>query len=346
LAWAYVARGVSMGNERPPNVGQTSGLPVKGTSGSARHPLSPGGRGSPRQPEPGLRSKPQPSDRRSDPPNSGRHLTSRLVAGLHSRGALPHLKREGASYFVTFRLAGTLPKEIVLGLKREREAILQEALAHNRPLTWNEQRELFNWYSERVDSYLDAGHGDCRLKRPEVAKLVADALRFFDGERYDLHAWVVMPNHVHVVVHPEPPHTLSSILKSWKTYTAVHGNRILNRVGQPFWQNESYDHSCRDQDDHGRCSQYTLRNPAVAGLCADPRDWPWSSAHVGQTSGLPVAGTSGSISSFTPFEHRSGQPSPENSGLRSKPQPSDRRSDPHDDPHDRNLIDVPGRPQK
>jgi hypothetical protein len=80
-----------------------------------------------------------------------------LVAGLHSRGSLPHLKREGGTYFVTFRQAGTLPKEVLLRFKQEREAILQQAEAAKRPLTWHEQEELFRWYSSRVDKHLDAG---------------------------------------------------------------------------------------------------------------------------------------------------------------------------------------------
>jgi hypothetical protein len=93
---------------------------------------------------------------------------------------------------------------------------LQRAEAENRPLTWNEQEELFNWYSERVDAYVDRGEGDCWLSRADVAALIAGALRHFEDQRYTLGAWVVMPNHVHVVVRPKPSHALSGILKSWK----------------------------------------------------------------------------------------------------------------------------------
>jgi len=206
---------------------------------------------------------------------------SPLVSGVHSRGALPHLKREGATYFVTFRLAGCLPREVLLRLKREREAIIERAQAANRPLTWQEQKELFDWYSEKVDAYLDQGHGDCWLRRPDVAELVAGALRCFAGERYTLRDWVVMPNHVHVVVRPEPPRTLSEILKSWKTYTAVHANRLLGRGGNAFWQTESYDHCCRDAEDLARCCAYTRMNPVTARLCKRPEEWRWSSAYVG-----------------------------------------------------------------
>jgi REP element-mobilizing transposase RayT len=206
---------------------------------------------------------------------------SRLVSGLHSRGALPHLKREGASYFVTFRLAGTLPAEVLLKLKRERETIVNQALAQNRPLTWDEQRLLFHWHAERVDACLDSGQGECFLKNPEIAGLVARALGFFGGRHYALSAWVVMPNHVHVVLRPEPGHTLSSILKNWKAYTSARANKMLGRTGTPFWQNESYDHWCRDNEDRARCCAYTTMNPVSAGLCPSPEDWPWSRAHQG-----------------------------------------------------------------
>ena len=202
-----------------------------------------------------------------------------LIAGLHARGSLPHLKREGGSYFVTFRLAGTLPKEVLRKLKQEREAIVQQALIAKRPLTWEEQAELFLWYSTRVDAYLDAAHGECWLRRADLASLVSDGLKFFAGVRYDLLAWVVMPNHVHAVLRPWPDWSLSLILKSCKGYTAHEANEVLGRVGKAFWQVESYDHLIRDGEDLHRCCRYTTMNPVKAGLCAQPEDWPWSSAY-------------------------------------------------------------------
>ena len=146
----------------------------------------------------------------------GAHQPSKLVAGLHSRGQLPHLKREGGAYFVTFRLAGSLPKSVLLQLKHERDVIVAQAEAVKRPLTWREREELFRWYSRRVDRCLDAGHGECFLQTPGIADLVASALKHFNGSRYELRAWVVMPNHVHSVVHPRPGESLSKILQSWK----------------------------------------------------------------------------------------------------------------------------------
>jgi type I restriction enzyme R subunit/putative DNA methylase len=201
-----------------------------------------------------------------------------LVSGFHFRGTLPHLKKEGGTYFVSFRLAGTLPKEVLIRFKQERDAIIEQAMAAKRPLTWHEQETLFRWYSGRVDKYLDAGHGVCHLCRPDLADLVAGAISFFDGQRYELRAWVVMPNHAHGVVWPMPGHTLSDITHSWKSFTSHKINeRLLPKV-VPFWQRESYEHLIRDDEDLHRCCHYTLMNPVSAGLCARPQDWRWSSA--------------------------------------------------------------------
>ena len=202
-----------------------------------------------------------------------------MVAGFHSRGYLPHLKREGASYFVTFRLHGTLPGSLLLRLKQERENIIHQAEAAKRPLTRAEHDALFMWYVTKVDRILDeAQHGECFMARREIADLVAGALKYFESDRYHLHASVVMPNHVHAVVRPERNWTLSSILHSWKSYTSSEANKLLNRVGQRFWQKESFDHLCRDDDDRLRCIRYTLENPVKARLCKNREDWPWSSA--------------------------------------------------------------------
>ena len=199
-----------------------------------------------------------------------------LVAGFHFRGVLPHLKKEGGTYFVTFRQASALPKEVLLRFKHERDAILQQALAAKRPLTWHEQEELFRWYSSRVDKYLDAGHGTCHLSNPELASLVAGAVQFFDGQRYELCAWVVMPNHVHLLILPRVPvPTITRWLKSW---TARQANEMLGQAGRPFWQDESYNHWARDRPERERIARYIEQNPVSAGLAASPEEWAWSSA--------------------------------------------------------------------
>ena len=208
---------------------------------------------------------------RSSPPDP-------LVSGLHFRGKLPHLKREGASYFVTFRLADSLPAHEVARLKHNRTAILEQAGVAKRPLTWHEEQELLAWYCDKVEALLDAGRGACWLSKPDVADLVTTALKFFAGQRYDLRSWVVMPNHVHAIVWPYPEHTLSRILHSWKSFTSKQAATILCRKGEPFWQAESFDHHIRDVEEHARLAAYIENNPVKAGFCKYPEDWKWSSA--------------------------------------------------------------------
>src|SRR5450631_1893266 len=96
-----------------------------------------------------------------------------LVAGLHFRGKLPHLKKAGAVYFVTFRLADSLPAHAVARLKQERQAILEQARAANSPLPWHAEEQLLAWYCDKVEALLDSGHGACWLSRPEIGGLVA-----------------------------------------------------------------------------------------------------------------------------------------------------------------------------
>ena len=198
--------------------------------------------------------------------------------GYHHRGYLPHIKISGAAYFVTFRLADSLPREVILRLKEQRENLLHQAAQRSIEDQDHLRRELFAWYAAEVDSVLDQHIGAAWLQEPRVAELVFGALRHFDNTRYTLHAACVMPNHVHVVVRPLGTHTLDSILHSWKSYTATQGNRLLNRVGHSFWQHESYDHWIRDDTDFAHCVRYTEDNPVKARLCTNPRGWPWSSA--------------------------------------------------------------------
>jgi REP element-mobilizing transposase RayT len=201
-----------------------------------------------------------------------------LITGLHFRGRLPHLKKEGAVYFVTFRLADSLPAHEIARLKHERQVILEQARAAKSPLTWHEEQQLLAWYCDKVEALLDAGHGACWLSKPEIADSVAGAVKHFDGQRYELRSWVVMPNHAHVVVWPMPGHTLSEILHSWKSFTSKRANEILRRAGT-FWQTESFDHWIRDDAEHARLVAYVENNPVKARLCRVPEDWKWSSAH-------------------------------------------------------------------
>ena len=201
-----------------------------------------------------------------------------LRTGIHSRGYLPHVKREGASYFVTFRLVDSLPKEVLLRFEREHAEALRRLPAN--PAT-AQAEEIHRELRRKVELYLDRGVGECHLRRPEIATLIAEALQYFHGEQYLLDEWVVMPNHVHVVLWPMPNFTLSDILKSRKRHTARQINLILGRTGETFWQRESYDHWIRNDGEKSRIRRYIRMNPVNAGLCKAPEDWKWSSAWPG-----------------------------------------------------------------
>lgn len=183
---------------------------------------------------------------------------------------LPHWTREGAIYAVTFRLGDSLPRAVLEAWLAERRHILRTAEQMARPLSEHEEQRLRELHSERIEAYLDAGHGDCWLRESAVAAMVADALRYFEGQRYRLHAGCIMPNHVHAIVEPLPGYALPELMHSWKSFTAKAANRLLGRTGD-FWQQEYYDHLIRDEEDYAHAMRYLLENPAVAGL----RDWPW-----------------------------------------------------------------------
>ena len=219
-----------------------------------------------------------------------------LRSGIHSRGYLPHVKREGASYFVTFRLAGSLPKEVLLKFQHERAHRLRQLLAFRQPQQkkpagtrpTETEAEIERDYYRKVERYLDKGLGECHLRRPDLAELVANALGHFDGERYILDDWVVMPNHVHAVCWPMPNQVIGEIVKSWKGYTGREANKILKQTGQPFWQPEPFDHWIRDDEEKVRIRRYVRNNPVTARLCTTPEEWRWGSAWAGwQTEPKP-----------------------------------------------------------
>lgn len=185
---------------------------------------------------------------------------------------LPHWTKGASIYSVTFRLSDSLPISVVESWIAERDNIIQTARQMNRPLSREENKRLRYLFSEKVDKHMDAGHGACWMKQDEVAGIAAGALQHFDGQRYYLFAWCVMPNHVHVVVQPRPGHELPEILHSWKSFTANQANKALKRTGT-FWQPEYYDHLIRDERDLAHSIQYVLDNPARARLT----HWKWVS---------------------------------------------------------------------
>lgn len=175
--------------------------------------------------------------------------------GWHSRGYLPHFDSPETIQFVTFRLADSLPRAVAEMLAR-------------RPVN------LFE-----ADASLDAGLGACWLGDPAIADLVQDTILHFDGQRYCLLAWCIMPNHVHVVVEPGVGHSLGAIVHSWKSFSANQANRMLRRSG-PFWHRDYFDRYIRDEGHLERTADYVENNPVKAELTANAIDWPWSSRRL------------------------------------------------------------------
>jgi len=172
-------------------------------------------------------------------------------------GNLPHWRQPGVTYFVTFRTDDSIPQEKLRQWLAEREAWLK---AHPLPHNEATRREYGRRFTSRFHKWLDAGYGACVLARPECREIVEAALRYFHGQRYTLDEFVVMPNHVHVIVTPLPGHELSNILHSWKSYTSKQINKRLGQSGT-FWQKESFDHILRSPEQLAKVRQYIRDNP-------------------------------------------------------------------------------------
>lgn len=197
------------------------------------------------------------------------------------RRNLPHIQPPGATFFITCRLTGSIPRQVLLQLHEEFEAIQSEL---ERMPDSPERNKRF--YREKLlffgkwDAALAAGTGSDYLRNPAVAHLVADSIHNFDNQRYRLICYCIMPNHIHFLLRPMPKaemdyYSLAQINHSLKGYTAVKANKLLDRSGK-FWQHESFDHFARNEAESQRIVSYILNNPVKAGLVKEWREWPFS----------------------------------------------------------------------
>jgi REP element-mobilizing transposase RayT len=208
----------------------------------------------------------------------------------HSRGYLPHLESPEKIQHVTFHLADSLPK-----------AVLERWAAELK--RWPPDKQAVE-QRQRVQAWLDAGHGSCVLRETEIAAMVQNSFLLFDGQRYRLHAWVVMPNHVHVLFQSLNGWTMAKIVASWKKFTARkicdyrratgHANFPIGNGDpgdpNPVWHREYWDRYMRDERHFQRAVEYIHQNPVKAGLVGKAEAWPWSSTYPG-TANLPIGRT-------------------------------------------------------
>jgi methylmalonyl-CoA mutase cobalamin-binding domain/chain len=196
-------------------------------------------------------------------------------------GSLPHWYREGATYAVTFRLTDSFPAPVLHSYRKEKEEIKQRITKAEEDgdtrLADRLRIQLGTLYHARIEAVLDEGQGEAWMKKSEIAAIVRDSVLHFDGERYDLGAWCVMPNHVHVILSPKAGHALPDILHSIKRHSAREANKSLGREGD-FWQKESFDHIIRDAEDYWNQRDYILRNAKSAGL----EDWKFAGEGAGR----------------------------------------------------------------
>lgn len=185
-------------------------------------------------------------------------------AGWHSRGYLPHFDGGELPQTINLHLADSLPRAVIERWQRELAKDPRDSIMR-----------------QRVDRYLDSGYGSCALRNKRVARMVQTALLHFDTVRYWLSAWVVMPNHVHVLLTPNSQWSLSKIMKNMKSYTAHEANKLLGRVG-PFWMEDYFDRYIRNAKHFSNAIRYIENNPVKAGLVKKPSDWPFSSARFRQ----------------------------------------------------------------
>ncbi|MDP2647474.1 MAG: transposase [Desulfobacterales bacterium] len=177
---------------------------------------------------------------------------------INLSGNLPHWRQEGVTYFVTFRTADSLPQAKLRQWLEEKEAWLKQ---HPEPHNEATRKEFYELFPERLQLWLDQSYGECLLAQTKIKSTVETALKHFDGERYDVDEFVVMPNHVHVVVTPKSGHQLSDILHSWKSFTSNAINKETGKTGS-FWQKESFDHIVRSSAQLEKIRFYIKAHPA------------------------------------------------------------------------------------
>ncbi|QMW01145.1 REP-associated tyrosine transposase [Spirosoma foliorum] len=198
----------------------------------------------------------------------------------HYQRTLPHILPPGECVFITYRLAGSIPAAVLLRLQEEKQIALRQIGASSMDSTATAKARLdeSKRYFAAFDNYLDTAHeGPHWLKVPSIADIIKKGIHSRHAIDYDLQAYCIMSNHVHLLVSiRETNRPFHQTLKSLKGYSARHANELLGRTGQSFWQAESYDHVVRNHEEFKRIVAYILNNPVKAGFVDDWEKWPHS----------------------------------------------------------------------
>ena len=174
-----------------------------------------------------------------------------------TRAHLPHWHQEQKLQFVTFRLADALPQEKIKQLQYDKSLFENE-----NPLPWSHEvrEEYYKRFGSKIDEWLDEKYGSCVLQFPNVRQVVNDALLYFDNKRYLIHAFVIMPNHVHVLLELLNDNKIADVLQAWKSFTSKKINELIGSTGT-LWQGEYFDRLVRDYEHYKRVLNYIEKNP-------------------------------------------------------------------------------------
>ncbi len=184
--------------------------------------------------------------------------------GWHRRGYLPHFDGGEICQFVTIHLGDALPQEVLVKWKTELEKEKDE-----------NARMILN---DRYEAYLDQSYGACYLKDERLATQVQESLLYHGGTRYKLISWVVMPNHAHFLIKPLNNHSISEIMKKFKSFTSHEANKLLQKSGK-FWQEDYFDRYIRNREHYEKTITYIENNPVKAKLCQSADQWKFGSAY-------------------------------------------------------------------
>jgi REP element-mobilizing transposase RayT len=181
------------------------------------------------------------------------------------RRRLPHIQPENAVYFITIRLAGTLPKSLI-------------EILNNQLESENFTEKAKQAYFDQIEEFLDyEKDGPTWLKQKDIAQIVIDSLHFYDNKEYKLISYCIMSNHVHFIAY-KIKKPLFQVIKNLKTYTATQANKILCRKGR-FWQREYFDRMVRDRNDLDQKISYVINNPVKIGLVDSREKWQYNYCH-------------------------------------------------------------------
>ena len=188
---------------------------------------------------------------------------------FRNRGYLPHLDSPDLIQHVILRLVDSIPPDLI----RKYES---ELLIARKGTSASRNNAHMKHFQDKLDECLDKGYGQCILADHRSAEIVNGVIKHFDGSRYRLDAWAIMPNHVHAIIKMLPKCPLWKTINSWKSFSAKKINALTGRKGS-VWALDYFDRYIRDHDHYFNAITYIHNNPVKAGLVQNPGDWEYSS---------------------------------------------------------------------